>query len=74
MSAGPNFGNCFYCQGIATHICASCGHPICDSPICAGLAGIEVARSVARPVIRRTQTAVGGILAQLGKLRTGRPF
>lgn len=42
---------CYYCKGASTHRCAACGHMICDSPICAGLAAIEVAKAVRATVV-----------------------
>lgn len=50
-----NADPCFYCGSSATHTCAGCGHRVCDSPICNGLATIEAAKRATRAVVAQSR-------------------
>jgi hypothetical protein len=68
---------CFFCGSPSTHICTSCGHPICDSPICG-----QKAKNLAQPTVRQQArfavqhpiraARIGA--AMLSTLRSGKPF
>jgi hypothetical protein len=54
---------CFYCGNAATGYCSGCGHYVCNSPICNGLATLDTAKRAGQAVGRAGQ-AVGRAAAR----------
>ena len=67
MAASVTTEPCFYCGMASTHVCTSCGHYVCNSPICNGLATIDGSKRAVKRVVRTTSNMTSKLLQRLSR-------